>query len=301
MTKLKAIFITSILALGASSIAQAQNIVEDGGVGLTYDELEYMVGRWTPQMQKAAASDTGDRLELLNVALANKRVALEADKLTPEEDPQAYWDYVFMIRAAKRSFVVEQVVENLAVPDMSELAAERYETEKEKYARIPERRISSHILFACAPGACSRKDALAKAQPVLDQLRAGADFVEMVQQYSEDPGTKKKDGKFDKWMKLGETQVAGPYSEGLFEISEIGEYSELVQTQFGVHIIRLDGIEEEHYEPFDKVKAQIIADLELEYKKLAMKEWLAQYNISNDAYIDGEAMEKLFSKYRDTQ
>ena len=41
-------------------------------------------------------------------------------------------------------------------------------------------------------------------------LRAGADFEEMVLAHSNDPGSKTKKGKFDKWMQMGEVGVAGP-------------------------------------------------------------------------------------------
>jgi parvulin-like peptidyl-prolyl isomerase len=285
------------MALVAQREVLAQNVVEDGGVGLSYPELEYIVEQWTPQMQKSAAEDVGDRLELLNVALTNKKIAEQADKLSLENDPQVYWEYVFMIRGAKRKFIIDQFVKNIEVPDMTALAKERYETQKEEYALVPERRMSSHILFACAPGMCSRVEAKAKAQKVLDQLLAGADFAEMVQQYSDDPGTRAKGGKFDKWVSLGEPGVTPPYSGGLFEIAEIGQYSGLVSSQFGIHIIRLDGIEEAHFKPYAEVKDKIMSDLETEYRKLAVKDWLATFQISDKAYIDGAAMEKIFSKY----
>lgn len=297
MTKLKIVLLSGLLALCAEQAALAQNVVEDDGVGLTYDELEYIVERWTPQMQKAAAEDVGDRLELLNVALTNKKIARQAETLTPDTHPEIYWEYVTMIRGAQRKFMIDQFVKNIEVPDMTALAKERYETQKEKYALVPERRISSHILFACPPGVCSRAKTKAEAQTVLDELRAGADFVEMVHTHSGDPGTREKDGKFDKWMMLGEPGVTPPYSGGLFEIKEIGDYSELVSSQFGIHIIRLDGIEEAHFRPYAEVKDKIIADLEAEYRQLAVKDWLGTFSISDHAYINGEAMEKIFAPY----
>ena len=300
MNRLKVLLASALITagtLGVPGMAIAQNVVEDGGVGLSYEELEKIVEQWTPQMQKSAAEDVGDRLELLNVALTNKKIAQETEKLSPEADPKTYWEYVFMLRGAQRKFVIDQFVKSIQVPDMTALAEERYETEKEKFALVPEKRISSHILFSCPPGVCSRAEVMEKAQVVLDQLRAGADFAEMVQTYSEDPGTKAKGGKFDKWMHLGEVGVTPRYSEGLFAIKEKGQYSDLVNSQFGVHIIRLDDVEEEHFLPYADVKDAIIAELEMEYRKLAVKDWVGSFAISDNAYINGEAMEKIFSRY----
>ncbi|RLA60204.1 MAG: hypothetical protein DRR04_06295 [Gammaproteobacteria bacterium] len=298
MPILKALLITSLLSLFAQQNAWAQTVIEDDGVGLSYAELKYIVGQWTPQMQKVAADDLGDRLELLNLTLVNKKMAREAKKISRESDPEAYWRYKLMIRGAQRKFVIDQFAQTLVVPDMSALAEERYDTEKEKYALIRERRISSHILFSCPPGQCSRADTKVTGQKVLDELRAGADFVEMVQLHSGDAGTRAKDGKFDKWMFLGEPKVSPPYTGGVFEIDEIGGYSELVSTEFGVHIIRLDGIEEAHFLPYAEVKDKIISDLEVEYRKLSIKNFTTGFNITDDATIDAEAMEKIFSKYK---
>ena len=181
----------------------SQVVIEDEGVSISLDELEQLVSRWTPQMREAAAVDEGDRLELLNVALAAKKIAREADKITPETDADAYWDYVLKIRTAKQTIFMRQFLRDLEIPDMTELSKERYETSKERIAMVPELRMSSHILFKCGVGECDRVELRLKVEKVIAELRAGADFTEMVHKYSQDPGTKAKDGKFDQWLKLG--------------------------------------------------------------------------------------------------
>jgi parvulin-like peptidyl-prolyl isomerase len=248
-------------------------------------------------MQRAAANDRGDRLELLNQVLTAKKLAREADRILA--GTEAYWRLSTKITSEKRKFVLQEYARNLEVPDMSELAAERYITEKEKYARVPEQRLSSHILFACAPGQCSRREMKDRAQKVLDELRGGADFVAMVEAHSGDPGSKAKGGKFNKWMGRGEVGVAGPYSQGVFEIGKVGEYSEIVSTQFGIHIIRLDGVKEEHYLPYEDVKAKIMADLEREYIKSSLMEYTRGFNMTEDAIIDDAAIETIFAPYRE--
>jgi peptidyl-prolyl cis-trans isomerase C len=293
MTALNSLLLTSVLLVFVQHAATAQVVVKDGDVSLTYDELAYIVTQMPPDMRSAAAVDEGDRMEILNTVLSVKKLAQEADKMP--ENSEGYWRLSTKIMNEKRKFVLQEYLRTLKVPDMSGLAAERYQTEKEKYALVPERRTSSHILFACAPGQCSREEMKVKAQKVLDELRAGADFGAMVQAHSGDPGTKAKDGKFDKWMTKGDTGVAGPYSEGLFTIEGVGNYSELVGTQFGVHIIRLDGIQEKHFLPFEDVKDKIIADLTTEYRKLSVKDYTSKYNMTEAVVIDGAAMEKIFS------
>ncbi|QIB66324.1 peptidylprolyl isomerase [Kineobactrum salinum] len=249
-------------------------------------------------MRESAATDHGDRLELINIALMNKKLAAAAEALTEEEDPEAYWRLHFQLQSVKRNFMVDRYAKSIEIPDMSELAQERYHTEKDKYAKVPEHRLTSHILFMCQPGKCDREPVRTKARKVLQQLQDGADFEEMVEQHSEDPGSKEKGGLYDKWFSLGGKGVEPRYTGGAFEIEEVGQYSDLVETQFGVHLIRLDGIREEHYLPYEEVKDSIISHLRAEYRKLAMKEYEAQLMISDDAYIDGPAMDEILEPYK---
>ena len=296
MTVMRNLF-TACLAMLLASGASAQNVVEDDGIGITYDELEYIVSNWPAHMQEAAANDDGDRFELLNMVMVVKKLAREADGIEPGTD--TFYRYRLKIDSEKRKFMLEEFARSLVVPDMTALAKERYETQKDQYALVPEQRTSSHILISCATGsACSRPEAQAKAQEVLDALRGGADFEEMVELHSGDPGSKNKGGKFDRWIAMGDSGVSPPYTGALFQIENEGDYSEIVNTQFGVHIIRLDDVRESYYLPFDKVEAKIIADLEAEYRQLAMKDYRAQFNLSDETYIDGDAVDAIFSKYR---
>ena len=288
----------ALFVMLAAFPVHAQNIIEDHGVGLSRAEVEQLVKRWTPQMREAAAKDNGDRFELLNVALASKKIALEGDKLTPEKDGDVYWKNVLVVRATKQNFILNNFMETLQVPDMEELAEEKYLTEKDKYAKVADQRYSSHILFKCFPGQCDRVKLKAKAQVILDELRSGADCAEYVQKYSEDRGTKAKGGVFEKWMTYGQNDVTPPYSGGVFSVEKIGDYADLVESEFGVHIIRLDGIRESYYLAFEEVKGAIIQRLQGEYKKLSAKDFNAKFQISDGAFIDGAAMESVFEQYK---
>ena len=274
--------------------AVAQIVLEDDGVSVNEGELEFLVSRWPSQMQTAAANNLGDRLELLNKVIMLRRMAAAADKLPPETE--ASWELSEKVLIIKRDSLLDNFAANLKVPDMSALAAERYDTEKLKYGLVPEKRMSSHILFICAPP-CSPEQASIEAQEVLDELRAGADFKAMVQAHSDDPGTRAKAGKVDSWLTYGGKKVPPSYSEGLFQIDSVGGYSELVWTDFGLHIIRYDDIQEEHLLSYEDVREQIVADLEKEYRNLSILEFIEQFSMTGDVFIDGDAMEKIFSPY----
>lgn len=275
--------------------AFAQIVLEDDGLSINEGEFEFLVSQWPSQMQTAAANNLGDRLELLNKMIMLRRMAAAADNLPPETKES--WELSEKVLILKREFLLDNFAANLKVPDMSALSAERYDSEKVKYALVPEKRMSSQILFICAPP-CSTEQASIEAQEVLDELRAGADFAALVQTHSDDPGTRAKGGKVDSWITYGMMEVPSNYSQGLFDIDSVGGYSDLVWTEFGIHIIRYDDVEEEHFLPYEEAKDQIVADLETDYRKLSILAFIEQFNITEDLFIDGDAMEKTFAPYK---
>lgn len=289
-----------VLCTGAVS-AQQKYVIEDGGVGITQAELEQLVSGWTPQMQRVAADDIGDRMELLNHALTLKKVSMEVEKISLENDPETYWDYHFKLRNMQQAFLVDHFIANVEVPDMSDLSRERYDTLRDKYALVKEERLSSHILLKCPPGTCSRPEKIAEARVILAELEAGADFEEVQMEHSEDPSTKRKGGRVGNWMNRGTTGISPPYLDAVFKIGEVGGYSDVVQTEFGVHIIRLDDLKPTYYKTYDQVKGKIEKDLEAEYRQLALKDFQASFRISDEGYIDGDAMDEIFAPYKTKQ
>ncbi|WP_167854821.1 peptidylprolyl isomerase [Mangrovimicrobium sediminis] len=293
---LKAPIFPILFALVLPAFASAQQVVvEDEGVSLSADELAYHVSKWSPQMREAALDDDGDRLELVNMVMMNKKLAATADPIVAE-NPELAMEYQEGLEAYKRNFILRHYRDTLELPDFSKLAKERYETEKDKYALVPEHRVSSQILIKSPPG-IPRDDALAEAADVLEQLRAGADFLEMVKEHSDEPGAVEKEGKFNRWIKYGEIGVAPRYSEGLFTIGKVGEFAEPVQTQFGVHIIRLDGIREAYYKTFEEVEPAIVQDLADEYVKLSLKDYVTKYNLTDQAVVDDAAVLEILAPY----
>lgn len=289
----------SAVLLTSPALSEEKVVVKDGATTLTYEELEDTVTRWTPQMRKVAILDEGDRLELINLALANKKLAEEAESYVAEH-PDLAMEYRNGLLAYQRDFMLRNVSANVEMPDFTALAQEQYTVNKDKYALIPERRISSHILFASPPGK-DRTELTVKAESVLEELRAGADFLEMVALHSDEPGAAQKGGKFNRWIAFGEDGVSPRYSQGAFSIDKVGEYSDIVNSEFGLHIIRLDGIQEKSYKPFDEVKAGMIKDMENEYRRLAMKDFVSQFQMTEQVKIDEESIDAILEPYKSAE
>ena len=82
----------------------------------------------------------------------------------------------------------------------------------------------------------------AKAQGILDRAKAGEDFAALANEFSEDPGNKGPDGagKGGAYADIPKGQMVAPFETAALAL-EPGQISpELVETDFGFHIIKLD-------------------------------------------------------------
>lgn len=283
--------------LATALTARAENVISDDVSGISREEMQATVERWPADMRAAAANDLAVRKELATLSLAAKKIADVARQVTPESDPEFYWDLKLQVQMLLRRMYVQHYLDNLDLPDWEPLARERYAAQKEEHAKVDERRLSSHILFSCTPQKCEYEDVNKLAAETLAALRGGADFAEMVEKHSDDRATKVRDGEF-RWVTLGQPEVAPSYTAAVFEIENIGDYAEVTSTKFGLHIIRLDGIEPAYYKPYEEVKAQIIAALEKEYRQLAAMDFDRGYAPVGDFFIDEAALEEMLAPYK---
>lgn len=118
-----------------------------------------------------------------------------------------------------------------------------------------ERVRASHILLRLPEQAdeAAKVSVRAKAADVLKQVRAGKDFAALAKQYSEDPGSAQNGGDLNYFQK---GQMVAPFDQAVFAL-KVGETSDLVETQFGFHIIKLADKQAERVVSLDEVKPQV--------------------------------------------
>jgi parvulin-like peptidyl-prolyl isomerase len=100
-----------------------------------------------------------------------------------------------------------------------------------------------------------------KAQEILKRIRAGEDFAALAAAYSDDDSSKARGG--DRGFSTRGIIITpndDPFGNVAFAMSNIGEISNVVETQDGYHIIKLTGLERARRKTFDEVKRQLIED-----------------------------------------
>ncbi|PQJ88672.1 MULTISPECIES: peptidylprolyl isomerase [Aliivibrio] len=119
-----------------------------------------------------------------------------------------------------------------------------YNENQDKYS-TQEKREVSHILI---------KGDEADAKAVLARLDAGDDFATVAKESSQDIPTAKEGGSLG-WIERGVIDPA--FEDAAFQLVNVGDHSGLVKSEFGYHIIQLDGVEAPKTKPLAEVSTEI--------------------------------------------
>jgi peptidyl-prolyl cis-trans isomerase D len=180
---------------------------------------------------------------------------------------------------------IEAMRAKVVIPDAD--IERTYNNNNEQYS-TPEQVRASHILLKTE----GKDDAAvkAKAEDILKQARAGADFAELAKKYSEDEASAKNGGDLDYF---GRGRMVAEFDQAAFAMQP-GQISDLVKTQYGYHIIKLVDKKAATTRPLSEVRQQIQDQLSYE-RAQAQAGDLAQTlekDIKTPADLDRVAKEK---------
>ncbi|ANH67065.1 peptidylprolyl isomerase [Mitsuaria sp. 7] len=169
-----------------------------------------------------------------------------------------------------------------------------YESNKPRFTADEERR-ASHILIKASADmpAADKAKAKAKADELLAEARKNpAGFAELAKKNSEDPGSGPNGGDLDFF---GKGAMVKPFEDAVYALKK-GEISNVVQSDFGYHIIMLTDVRGGQLRPFETVKAGIEADLR---RELAQKRFTEQADAFTDAvYSDADSLKPAADKFK---
>ncbi len=168
---------------------------------------------------------------------------------TPE---QARVEYVILSAEA----LLPQVV-------VDDAEVKKYYEEHQPEFGTQEQRQASHILISVAAKAtdAEKQAAKTKAEQILQQVKQSPQkFAELAKQYSQDPGSAANGGDLGFF---GHGMMVKPFDDAVFQLKP-EEISDVVQSDFGFHIIKLVAIKPAKVQALDEVKGEIAQKLKLQ-------------------------------------
>ncbi|WP_229418799.1 SurA N-terminal domain-containing protein [Pseudoduganella flava] len=178
----------------------------------------------------------------------------------------------------------------VAVTD-DEVAA-YYKANQARYT-APEERRASHILVAVNKDAkaADKAAAKAKAEAILaDVKKAPADFAKIAKEKSEDPGSAAQGGDLGV---IEKGTLVPSVEQSIFALKQ-GEVSNLVESEFGYHIITVTSLKSATVKPLDEVKTAIADDLKKQ--KAAKKYSEVVETFTNTVYEQADSLKPAADK-----
>jgi len=157
----------------------------------------------------------------------------------------------------------------------------------------PEERKASHILVSIAADASSenKQAAREKAQKVLEQVKQNPEqFAEIAKEFSDDPGSASSGGDLGFF---GRGVMVKSFEEQIFSM-QINEISDIVETDFGFHVIQLTDIKAEKKPELQEVREQIEQQLKTQAAGKIFGE--ISEDFSNMVYEQNENLQAVADK-----
>lgn len=161
-----------------------------------------------------------------NITVKPEEIDKEIDELKPTAENLSKMGMTIeeLRQQVECQILMEKIVSKAVIVTEKEIR-DYFERYKANFAK-PEEIKASHIVL--------RTEVEAKA--ILSQLKAGADFAELARKESIDPTTKEKGGDLGFFSR---GKMIPAFEEAAFAL-EAGEFSEVVETPYGYHIIKVD-------------------------------------------------------------
>jgi peptidyl-prolyl cis-trans isomerase C len=172
----------------------------------------------------------------------------------------------------ERQLVIQEIVGNV-VADVEEVTQDdiqNFYDENPQFFDTGDQLAARHILISTEGlDEAGKADALARAEAIRDELIAGADFAATAIEKSEGPsGPRGGD-----LPTFGRGEMVGAFEQAAFAL-EVDEISEVVETQFGYHIIQVTERIPGTVTPIEDVSANIENFLAQENEALVLQEYV---------------------------
>jgi peptidyl-prolyl cis-trans isomerase D len=168
-----------------------------------------------------------------------------------------------------------------------------YDEHRSEYER-PEEIRARHILFKISPGSTDEEKAeiRARADAVAQRARDGEDFAQLATENSED-STAAEGGDLG-FFRRG--VMTPPFEEAAFAL-EPGEISDIVESQFGLHIIEVEERSPAGQRTLEEAREEIVGVLQ---KRGARKLALQRVEAAFDTVLDGATLDNIAAEFDKT-
>lgn len=261
-----------------------QASVDLGGLAFTPKTLAEQAMQYNYQKRNASKAEI-------------KATAFIAEVNVKPDDVKKYYelykDKFRMPEKAKMEFVLLSAASLINGVKVTDEEVNAFYNENLDKFQGDEKREASHILigFGVSATAADKEKAKEKALEIEAQLETNPKrFEELAAKFSQDPGSAVKGGSLGSF---GRSAMVKPFEDTVFGM-EVNQISDVVESEFGYHIIRLDGITG-NSSSYESLKPQIKAELIFQKAQLKYAELTEEF--SNLVYEQSGSLQPVAKKF----
>ena len=235
--------------MGVAGSGFTSKAAADAALNAYFEKREVQIARF----------DAADYSARLSPSDADLEQFYKSNEKLFQADEQANIEYVLLD--------VETIKKGMTVAE-ADLKA-YYDQNAQRLSGTEERR-ASHILLAAPKSApeADRQKAKAAAAELLAQIKKTPDsFAELARKNSQDPGSAPAGGDLDFFPRGA---MVKPFADAAFSMKK-GDVSDIVETEFGYHLIKLTDIKAPKQRSFEEMKPELEADFK---KQQAQKKFV---------------------------
>lgn len=238
--------------------------------------------------------------EKREIQIANFLSTDFASKVNPSEgELEAFYKANQALFQAPEQASIEYVVLDLEAVkksiSISEADLKSYYDQNAARLSGAEERRASHILISAAKDApaVERQKAKARAEELLQEVRKAPDsFADVAKKNSQDTGSAAKGGDLDFFARGA---MVKPFEAAVFAMKK-GDISEVVESDFGYHIIKLTDVKTPKQRSFEELRAGIEADLKTQQAQRKFAETAEAF--TNGVYEQSDSLKPVADKLK---
>ncbi len=260
--------------MGVVGSGFASKVAADTALNAYFEKREIQIASFPTADYAAKISPTDAELEQF----------YKANEALFQAPEQANIEYVLLD--------VDTIKKGITVAD-ADLKA-YYDQNAARLSGIEERR-ASHILIAVqktAPEA-ERQKAKAKAAELLAQVKKAPDtFADLAKKNSQDPGSAPNGGDLDFFAR---DAMVKPFSDAAFAMKK-GDISDVVESDFGYHIIKLTDIKSPKQRSYEEMKPELEADVKKQQAQKKFSETAEAF--TNGVYEQADSLKPIADRLK---
>ncbi len=257
------IFAATFLFVQISAAEETDPVLAKAGdFVIKMSDLNRLISYYPAERQKSLQDNPAQKITLVKRMIEVKIMAALARKEGFDKDPEFKEQLQYMIDDFTAThYLGKALAKDITVSDAD--IKQYYDANKEKF-KVPEQVRARHILIKVSAKATDeeKKKAKEKINELRQRAEKGEDFAKLASEYSDDLGTKKRGGDTDYFAR---GKMVKPFENAAFSLKP-GAISDIVETKFGYHIIKVEDHKEARTMGLEEVKASIRDYLKNELK-----------------------------------